>query len=87
MDNRNIFFSIKLFEKVSEKIEHMQQMSFSWIETQFLRKAVEVLLDCRRTLMYTYVFAFYLEKEVNITRIFETNQNDLELATEGVFPF
>ena len=64
----------------------MQQMGFSWIETQFLRKAVEVLVDCRRTLMYTYVFAFYLDKEANITRIFETNQNDLELATEGVNP-
>jgi ariadne-1 len=45
--------AFKLFEKVSEKIEQLQQMGFSWIETQFLQKAVEVLVECRRTLMYT----------------------------------
>lgn len=71
----------KLFEKVSEKVEQMQQLGFSWIETQFLQKAVEVLVECRRTLMYTYVFAFYL-KQNNITKLFEDNQSDLELATE-----
>uniref|UniRef100_A0A914H3W7 RBR-type E3 ubiquitin transferase n=1 Tax=Globodera rostochiensis TaxID=31243 RepID=A0A914H3W7_GLORO len=71
----------KLFEKVSEKMEQMQMLGFSWIETQFLQKAVEVLIECRRTLMYTYVFAFYLVQN-NITKMFEDNQSDLELATE-----
>ncbi|KAF7640124.1 RBR-type E3 ubiquitin transferase [Meloidogyne graminicola] len=70
-----------LFEKVSGKVEQMQQLGFSWIETQFLQKAVEVLIECRRTLMYTYVFAFYL-KQNNLTKLFEDNQSDLELATE-----
>lgn len=59
----------------------MQQQEFSWIETQYLKKAVDVLNECRRTLMYTYAFAFYLEKS-NQTTIFENNQRDLELATE-----
>jgi len=51
----NIFYlaTFQLFEKVSEKVEQMQQLGFSWIETQFLQKAVEVLVECRRTLMYT----------------------------------
>ncbi|KAE9550950.1 hypothetical protein FO519_005839 [Halicephalobus sp. NKZ332] len=35
----------------------------------------------RRTLMYTYAFAFYLQPN-NVTSIFEDNQRDLELATE-----
>lgn len=59
----------------------MQHQDFSWIETQYLKKAVDALNECRRTLMYTYAFAFYLEKG-NQTTIFENNQRDLELATE-----
>lgn len=67
-------------------MEQMQQHNFSWIETQFLKKAVDVLSECRRTLMYTYVFAFYLEQN-NMTKIFEDNQQDLELATEQLSEF
>uniref|UniRef100_A0A8C1XR37 RBR-type E3 ubiquitin transferase n=1 Tax=Cyprinus carpio TaxID=7962 RepID=A0A8C1XR37_CYPCA len=53
----------------------------SWIEVQFLKKAVDVLCQCRSTLMFTYVFAFYLKKN-NQSIIFENNQADLENATE-----
>ena len=48
----------------------MQQHNMSWIETQFLKKAVDILCECRRTLMYTYVFAYYLRKN-NQCEIFE----------------
>ena len=48
----------------------MNTMESTWIEVQFLTKAVDVLCECRRTLMYTYVFAFYLEKN-NHTQMFE----------------
>lgn len=48
----------------------MQQHNMSWIEVQFLKKAVDVLCQCRSTLMYTYVFAFYLDKN-NQSQIFE----------------
>ncbi|KAI6182498.1 RBR-type E3 ubiquitin transferase [Aphelenchoides bicaudatus] len=71
----------KLNTQVEEKMKQLQQMDFSWIETQSVSKAVGVLNECRRTLMYTYAFAFYLEKS-NQATIFENNQNDLELATE-----
>lgn len=64
----------------------MQQHKFSWIETLFLKKAVDVLNECRRTLMYTYVFAFYLRSS-NMSEIFEVNQSDLELATEQLSEF
>lgn len=59
----------------------MQQMNMSWIEVQFLKKAVDILCTCRNTLKYTYVFAFYLKKNNN-SMIFEDNQSDLEMATE-----
>ena len=51
------------------------------LQTQFLQKAVDILCQCRQTLMYTYAFAFYLRKN-NHTLIFEDNQRDLEMATE-----
>ncbi|KAI6202997.1 RBR-type E3 ubiquitin transferase [Aphelenchoides besseyi] len=71
----------KLFAQVQDKMRQMQQQEYSWIETQYLRKAVDVLNQCRQTLMYTYAFAFYLQPN-NTTSIFEDNQRDLELATE-----
>lgn len=67
-------------------MEQMQQANMSWIEVQFLRKAVDVLSECRRTLMYTYAFAFYLQKD-NQSEIFEDNQRDLEHATEQLSEF
>lgn len=60
----------KLFLIVREKMEEMQQHNMSWIEVQFLRKAVEILRQCRQTLMYTYAFAFYLKRN-NHSIIFE----------------
>lgn len=61
---------IQLYAKVKEKMEEMQKHNMSWIEVQFLKKAVDVLCQCRQTLMYTYVFAFYLLKN-NQSIIFE----------------
>ncbi|VDK48649.1 unnamed protein product [Anisakis simplex] len=75
-----------LYATVKNKMELMQQSNMSWIEVQFLKKAVDVLSECRRTLMYTYAFAFYLQKD-NQSVIFEDNQRDLELATEQLSEF
>lgn len=81
----NHHHSLKLEQKldntIREKMEEMQQHNMSWIEVQFLRKAVDVLCLCRQTLMYTYAFAFYLKKN-NHSIIFEDNQSDLEIAVE-----
>ncbi|CAI4223155.1 unnamed protein product [Auanema sp. JU1783] len=76
----------KLYATVKTKMEFMQQQSMSWIEVQFLRKAVDVLSECRRTLMYTYAFAYYLQHD-NQSIIFEDNQKDLEIATEQLSEF
>ncbi|WKX90468.1 hypothetical protein Q1695_009370 [Nippostrongylus brasiliensis] len=76
----------KLYATVKGKMEQMQLQSMSWIEVQFLRKAVDVLSECRRTLMYTYAFAYYLRRD-NHAEIFEGNQRDLEMATEQLSHF
>lgn len=55
----------------------------SWIEVQFLKKALGTLGECREALKYTYAFAFYLVKN-NECEIFESNQRDLEMATEAL---
>ena len=64
------YFPRQLYATVKYKMEEMQQHNMSWIEVQFLKKAVDVLCQCRQTLMYTYVFAFYLKKN-NQSIIFE----------------
>ncbi|KAI8886271.1 hypothetical protein K501DRAFT_322001 [Backusella circina FSU 941] len=72
----------ELYQKTEKKMEDMQQNSdLSWIEVQFLKKAVDVTVQCRTTLKWTYAFAFYLDKS-NHTELFEDNQRDLEMATE-----
>ena len=72
----------KLKEKVTVNIEFMQkEVNMSWIEAQFLKKALSALGECRRVLMHTYIFAFYLKKN-NHVHIFEDNQRDLEVAVE-----
>jgi len=72
----------ELYEKTERKMERMQKSSeLSWIEVQFLKEAVETVVQCRNTLMWTYSFAFYLQKD-NQTTIFEDNQRDLEMAVE-----
>ncbi|KAI1301586.1 E3 ubiquitin-protein ligase arih1 [Halotydeus destructor] len=78
---QSLKFENKLYASIKEKMEEMQHHNMSWIEVQFLKKAVDVLCQCRQTLMYTYVFAYYLIKN-NQSIIFEDNQRDLESATE-----
>ncbi|CRK86900.1 CLUMA_CG000722, isoform A [Clunio marinus] len=78
---QSLKFEHKLYSSVKLKMEEMQQHNMSWIEVQFLKKAVDILCQCRQTLMCTYVFAYYLKKN-NQSMIFEDNQKDLESATE-----
>jgi ariadne-1 len=58
-----------------------QEQAMTWIEVQFMKQAVDTIVTCRKTLQWTYAFAFYL-KRCNMTQIFEDNQKDLEYATE-----
>lgn len=72
----------ELYEKTEKKMELVQQSSaLSWIEVQFLKNAVQVLLEARGTLKWTYCFAYYLARN-NQTELFEDNQRDLEMVVE-----
>lgn len=46
-----------------------------------MKHAVDVLCECRKTLMQTYIFAFYL-RENNQSVMFEANQLDLQKSIE-----
>ncbi|KAI8051364.1 uncharacterized protein B0P05DRAFT_562427 [Gilbertella persicaria] len=71
-----------LYAKTEKIMVQMQQTNdLSWIEVQFLKRAVDIAFESRSTLKWTYAFAFYLQKS-NETTLFEDNQRDLEMATE-----
>ena len=74
---QSLKFENKLYAMVKDKMEEMQQHNMSWIEVQFLKKSLDILCECRRTLMYTYVFAYYLRKN-NQSAIFEVGHWDEE---------
>ena len=55
-------------------MEEMQITSeLTWIEVQFMKKAVDEVIRCRTTLKWTYAMAYYLESS-NDKYLFEDNQ-------------
>ncbi|KAI0798696.1 hypothetical protein BC629DRAFT_1734156 [Irpex lacteus] len=74
--------SVELYAKTEKKMEEMQITSdLTWIEVQFMKKAVDEVSKCRMTLKWTYAMAYYLESG-NEKELFEDNQRDLERAVE-----
>jgi len=75
------------YSQVDTMMEAMQKHNMSWIEVQFLKKSLDILCECRRTLMFSFVFAYYLNQNNHLfvnnhSTIFEDNQKDLQTATE-----
>jgi len=76
--------ALDLYAKTEKKMEDMQiTSSLTWIEVQFMKKAVEEVDKCRMTLKWTYAMAYYLAKS-NEKDLFEDNQRDLEKAVEDL---
>ncbi|GLB45037.1 putative in Between Ring fingers [Lyophyllum shimeji] len=76
--------SVELYTKTEKKMEDMQITSaLTWIEVQFMKKAVEEVEKCRTTLKWTYAMAYYLARG-NEKELFEDNQRDLEKAVEDL---
>ncbi|KAI5454771.1 hypothetical protein NCC49_003655 [Naganishia albida] len=74
----------ELYMKTEKKMQEMQATSnLSWIEVQFAKRAVDVLMEARMTLKWTYAMAYYLKK-CNSTTLFEDNQANLEQAVEDL---
>ncbi|CAK9436782.1 uncharacterized protein LODBEIA_P13040 [Lodderomyces beijingensis] len=57
--------------------------NLSWNDIQFLPDAMRALQNGRKTLKWTYCFAFYLHKS-NFAEIFETNQDFLNKTVEDL---
>jgi len=70
--------------KTEKKMEEMQLTTdLTWIEVQFMKKAVDIVENCRTTLKWTYSMAYYLQNG-NQKAMFEDNQRDLERAVEDL---
>lgn len=75
--------SVELYAKTEKKMEEMQITSdLTWIEVQFMKKAVDEVSKCRMTLKWTYAMAYYLESG-NEKELFEDNQRYVTII--GVF--
>jgi len=75
-------FDKELYDKADSKMKEMTDIyNMSFQEVQFLKTAVDILCKCRRTLLKTYVFGYYVRKN-NQKDIFEDNQRDLETAID-----
>jgi ariadne-1 len=81
--NQSLELEGKLLDLVEKRKQEMQEEKMSHTKQQSIQKAFEVLQQCRRTLKYTYPFAYYLKRS-NQSEIFEQNQADLERATESI---
>lgn len=63
--------------KTEKKMEEMQLTTdLTWIEVQFMKKAVDVVENCRTTLKWTYAMAYYLQNG-NQKAMFEDNQRSV----------
>eukprot|EP00898_Chlorokybus_atmophyticus_P001675 jgi/Chlat1/2508/Chrsp175S02376 len=66
------------------KMEAMQSKpGTTYLDVAYIKDAYSQLLDCRRTLQFTYVFGYYMGRGERKTR-FEFYQEDLEKSTEAL---
>ena len=72
--------SVELYAKTEKKMEEMQITSeLTWIQVQFMKKAVDVVFKCRMTLKWTYAMAYYLALG-NEKELFEDNQRYVRIS-------
>lgn len=75
-------FEQKLNENTEERLDVLQRTeNIARTSLQFVKRAMRALLQSRRILCATYVFAYYTA-ECNQLYIFLDNQRDLEVAVE-----
>lgn len=68
--------------KTEKKMEEMQLTTdLTWIEVQFMKKAVDIVENCRTTLKWTYSMAYYLQSG-NQKAMFEDNQRSVSPSTQ-----
>jgi len=72
----------QLREGALQKVIDLQNQGNYVRKVDFVYEAAEQLIECRRTLKYTYVFAFYLPDGSPEKNLFEWLQEELETNTE-----
>jgi len=76
-------FAAKQREQAEARMVKIQESEKSaWIDVQFLKQAVEQVIECRRVLKYTYVLGFFLVDGTSAKQLFEHHQEMLEKNTE-----
>ena len=83
---KSLSFDKDLYKMAEEKMQEMTVFNYSLLESKFMKNGVDILCKCRKTLMYTYVFGYYLKKN-NQKEIFEDNQKDLETSIDNLSGF
>ncbi|KAI1710151.1 IBR domain, a half RING-finger domain-containing protein [Ditylenchus destructor] len=71
----------ELYGKFEEKSDNVLNQGETTTCLAYLKKAMDTLIASRRTLMYTYTFAFYMT-DTNHAKIFMDNQEHLANYTE-----
>lgn len=80
-------FATKQIHETELRMVRLQESTENskWTDVEFLRAANEQLVECRRVLKYTYVFAYYLDPSREMQRErFEYHQEMLERFTENL---
>lgn len=73
---------IKLYSKRRTETWTMLEVDRKWINVEFVAEAIEKLLQCRRALMYSYIFSYFMTSSNSQMCIFEDNVKFLETSTE-----
>lgn len=78
--------SLKLDENMYKTTLARQELlsKDQWFKIEFVKEAVEVLLRCRRTLMDTFIFTYFMMNDDIQWMRFEMYQIDLQTATEDL---
>lgn len=80
-------FAKKQLKETEARMVLLQEASDNskWTDVEFLKAANEQLVECRKVLKYTYVYAYYMDTSNAITKDrFEYHQEMLEKFTENL---
>ena len=79
-------FAKKQLKETENRMIQLQESSDDtrWADVEFLKTANIQVIECRRVLKYTYVYAFYMEVSPATREKFEYHQSMLERFTESL---
>lgn len=80
MKNSLNFFKEELKPHIPDEIE----LPTGLLKTDFIDNALEILNVCRRTLMYSYAFSYYMTTSDNEIFVFEQKLTNLEKCTANL---